>query len=110
MSGRKEIARSYYMVARGNNRNNGSNLGAVYLNANNGLSNSNGNNWRSRLSNPTGQFEETHHRRKTGGTIRPAEPETPLIADGARESATAVKDAHKHAVSRAIIGFEGRKG
>ena len=36
------------MVARGNNRNNGSNLGIAYLNANNALSNSNGNNWRSR--------------------------------------------------------------
>lgn len=36
------------MVALGNNRNNGSNLGAFNLNANNGLGNSNGNNWRSR--------------------------------------------------------------
>ena len=38
------------MVALGNNRNNGSNLGAFYLNANNALGNSNGNNWRSRAS------------------------------------------------------------
>ena len=38
------------MVALGNNRNNGSNLGAFYLNANNTLGNSNGNNWRSRAS------------------------------------------------------------
>lgn len=38
------------MVALGNNRNNGSNLGAFYLNANNALDNSNGNNWRSRYS------------------------------------------------------------
>lgn len=98
------------MVARGNNRNNGSNLGAVYLNANNGLTNSNGNNWRSRLSKAIRAKHETHHRRKTGGTVRPAEPGTPHVADGVRESATAVKDAHKHAVSRAIIGFEGRKG
>lgn len=37
-------------VALGNNRNNGSNLGAFYVNANNGQSNSNGNNWRSRLN------------------------------------------------------------
>ncbi len=36
-------------VALGNNRNNGSNLGAFYVNANNGLANANGNNWRSRL-------------------------------------------------------------
>ena len=38
------------MVARGNNRNNGSNLGLGCVNANNALSNSNGNNWRARLS------------------------------------------------------------
>lgn len=36
------------MVAIGNNRNNGLNLGPFYINANNALSNSNGNNWRSR--------------------------------------------------------------
>ena len=46
--------RAYFMVARGNNRNNGASLGAVYLNANNGLPNSNGNNWRSRLFYPLG--------------------------------------------------------
>lgn len=39
------------MVALGNNRNNGSALGAFYLNADNALGNSNGNNWRSRYSN-----------------------------------------------------------
>lgn len=39
-----------FLVARGNNRNNGASLGAACLNANNGLANSNGNNWRSRLS------------------------------------------------------------
>lgn len=32
----------------GNNRNNGSNLGSFCVNANNGLSNANGNNWRAR--------------------------------------------------------------
>lgn len=36
------------MVALGNNRNNGLNLGSFYVNANNALSNSNGNNWRAR--------------------------------------------------------------
>ena len=36
------------VVALGNNRNNGHSLGAFYLNANNALSNANGNNWRSR--------------------------------------------------------------
>ena len=40
---------SYYMVALGTYRNNGSSLGSFNLNANNALSNSNGNNWRSRL-------------------------------------------------------------
>lgn len=38
------------MVALGNNRSNGASLGAFYLNANNSLGNSNGNNWRSRTS------------------------------------------------------------
>lgn len=38
------------MVALGNNRNNGANLGAFYLNADNALGNSNGNYWRSRTS------------------------------------------------------------
>ena len=37
------------MVALGNNRSNGSSLGSFYLNANNNLANSNGNNWRLRL-------------------------------------------------------------
>lgn len=41
------------MVALGNNRNNGANLGAFYLNADNALGNSNGNYWRSRTSPAT---------------------------------------------------------
>ena len=39
------------MVASGNNRGNGLNLGAFYVNGNNGWANANGNNWSSRLSN-----------------------------------------------------------
>ena len=38
------------MVALGNNRSNGSNLGAFYLNANNALGYSAGYSWRSRAS------------------------------------------------------------
>ena len=44
------IARSFYLVARGGYRHNGSYLGAVYLSASYGLTASSGNNWRSRLS------------------------------------------------------------
>ena len=103
MSGRREIARSYFLVARGNNRNNGANLGAVALNANNGLSNSNGNNWRSRLSNQRGNEKIKTYCRKTGGKTRPTKPETPHKANGnkiAEAILCAVKDAHKHTASR----------
>ena len=44
------LARSYYMVARGNHRYGGSSLGPLYLGANDGLSHSYGSYWRSRLS------------------------------------------------------------
>ena len=37
-------------MASGNNRGNGLNLGAFYVNGNNGWANANGNNWSSRLS------------------------------------------------------------
>ena len=43
------ISRAYFMVARGARRNSGASLGAVSLNANYGLSYSNGAYWRSRL-------------------------------------------------------------
>ena len=43
------------MVALCNNRNNGANLGGFYLNANNALGNSNGNNFRGRASSATRQ-------------------------------------------------------
>lgn len=63
---REVVARSWFMVARGNNRNNGSNLGLGCVNANNALSNSNGNNWRARLS----LTDRRNHRRKTNGWNR----------------------------------------
>lgn len=44
------LARSFYLVARGYYRNGGALLGAVTLNAHNGLSSSSGYAWRSRLS------------------------------------------------------------
>lgn len=96
------------MVARGNNRNNGTNLGAVTLNANNALSNSNGNNWRSRLSNPQGQHNHTTVERQEESFDRlNLKHHTQRTA---RRKATAVKDAHKHAVSRTRKGLEGREG
>ena len=81
------------MVARGNNRNNGSNLGIAYLNANNALSNSNGNNWRSR---PT--FTPCAAMRT--GEVLGSKPETPHKAARPREMRGAVKNVHERPVSR----------
>lgn len=82
------------MVARGNNRNNGSNLGIACLNANNALLNSNGNNWRSR---PT--FTPCAAART--GEVLGSEPETPHKAARPRISRGAVKNVHERPVSRA---------
>ena len=76
------------MVARGNNRNNGSNLGIAYLNANNALSNSNGNNWRSR---PT--FTPCAATRT--GEVLGSKPEIPHKATRPREMRGAVKNVIK---------------
>jgi len=79
-------------VAVGNNRGNGANLGAWNLNANNGLANSNGNNWRSRLS----LIENTSFR---------SEPETPHVAVGLwLKSHGAVKEVLERSVSRPLCG------
>lgn len=85
------------MVALGNNRNNGLNLGPWYINANNALSNSNGNNWRSRpyLNAPV-------ERRRFG--VR-TESVTPHKAVGSRRhiqwQRDAVKEMCEESVSRA---------
>ena len=84
------------MVARGNNRNNGSNLGIAYLNANNALSNSNGNYWRSR---PT----FTPRAATRTGEVLGSKPETPHTATRPREMRGAVKNVHERPVSRAQI-------
>lgn len=85
------------MVARGNNRNNGSSLGAAYLNANNALGNSNGSNWRSRLPLI---LPSVVRRRAVPG----AEPATPLKAADSRHAKhagrDAVKNVHERPVSR----------
>lgn len=84
-------------VSLGNNRNNGANLGIAYVNGNNGLVNSNGNNWRARLFQ-----NSTVERRRVDLT---AEPETPLKAFDTRSVIravrVAVKDVHKGPASRA---------
>lgn len=59
-------------VSSGNNRNNGANLGIAYVNGNNGLVNSNGNNWRARLFQ-----NSTVERRRMDSTTK---SETPLKA------------------------------
>lgn len=86
------------MVARSNNRNNGANLGIAYVNANNALSNSNGNNWRSRISQ-----KSIVERRRLDFV---AKPETPLKADDTFNSSgqmliVAVKHVLKRPASRA---------
>lgn len=82
------------MVARGNNRNNGSNLGIASLNANNALSNSNGSNWRSR---PALIVADAFRRRHVPGS----KPETPLIAACTRKRRDAVKNVRERSASRA---------
>lgn len=91
------------MVARGNNRNNGANLGIAYVNANNALSNSNGNNWRSRIP-----LKSIVGRQ---GFDFGAEPETPLKAIDRhgridRRLCRAVKDVRRRRVSRSFTRFE----
>jgi hypothetical protein len=84
MAAVQAFRRSYYLVARGNNRNNGTSLGAVTLNANNALGNSNGNNWRSRLHiAPRAIYFLLNFcpRRKTAAWTAP-QPETPHRAAG----------------------------
>lgn len=82
------------MVALGNNRNNGSNLGAFAVNANNGLGNSNGNNWRSRSTTATsaGTLHTVLSNSIRRGTF--ALTTQGAVADGA------VKALHTSAVSR----------
>ena len=80
------------MVARGNNRNNGANLGVAALNANNALSNSNGNNWRSR---PTfGVMGFPWH------NVSGSEPETPHKTACSCHWRDVVKNVHERPVSR----------
>ena len=86
------------MVALGNNRNNGGSLGAFNLNANNGLGNSNGNNWRSRSTTPKAGKQTS---------FSPSElihGKTWFTTQGA--VGCAVKDLHTSAVSRTVIRFE----
>lgn len=94
------------MVTLGNNRNNGANLGAFYLNANNALGNSNGNNWRSRTS--------PAYRQELSNFLSPSElcnttQGARTVASTGRRFANgegAVKHLHNSAVSRAVFGFE----
>lgn len=86
------------MVALGNNRNNGGSLGAFNLNANNGLGNSNGNNWRSRSTTPkAGKHTSFSPSKLRRDNSRP----TTQSAAGC-----AVKDLHTSAVSRTGDRFE----
>ena len=92
------------MVARGNNRNNGSNLGIAYLNANNALSNSNGSNWRSRppllpVSKDSGQspaLNLQHHSKRlvralAHGAVKYVHERLASMARQASRTATAPK-------------------
>lgn len=92
------------MVALGNNRNNGSDLGAFYLNANNDLGNSNGNNWRSRYT--IGRKQD----RKEFDLISPTESsaEESVRTTQGVVARDAVKDLHTSAVSRARMRLGDR--
>ena len=85
------------VVALGNNRSNGLNLGSFYVNANNGLGNSNGNNWRARpylFAGPgvdrLGVLTKSETPHKAFGTARRI-----------RRFVVAVKHSRKGSVSRA---------
>ena len=93
------------MVALGNNRNNGANLGAFYLNSNNALGNSNGNNWRSRYTIVSHKQDDSKFDlfspTQSSGAL--ASPTTQGVV--ARD---AVKDLHTSAVSRARMRLGDR--
>lgn len=85
------------VVSLGNNRSNGANLGIAYINANNGLVNANGNNWRARLF----QKNATVERQRLNLTAESETPHKAVDSKADDKSAFgAVKDVHKRSVSR----------
>ena len=111
---------SAYLVALGNNRNNGSNLGLFTINANNSLGNANANNWRPRLSFRTREAitcrKALHLNRSCGKGSNPCCGDTTQsihTPDGGACVRTAVKDLHTTCVSRAerfVSGTHSGKG
>lgn len=87
------------MVALGNNRNNRLELGAFYLNANNALSNSNGNNWRSRSSSRKQQEIDFNHSSPSKLCNTTQGAWTDFGGEVAAKAAGAVKHLHNSAAS-----------
>lgn len=87
------------VVSLGNNRSNGANLGIAYINANNGLANSNGNNWRARLFQKNAIVE----RRRLNLAAKSETPHKAVdkVATFKFSAIFAVKDVHKRSASRA---------
>ena len=103
----EELITSAYLVAIGNNRNNGRSLGLFTINANNALNNANANNWRPRLSSRTREGitcrKALHLNRSCRlGSILGGGDTTQSIhtPDGGTRVRTAVKDLHTTYVSR----------
>lgn len=114
----EELTSSAYLVALGNNRNNGRSLGLFTINANNALNNANANNWRPRLSFRTREAltcrKALHLNRSCsdGSNHRSGDTTQSIQApDGGTCVRTAVKDLHTTCVSRSArrlrLAFSG---
>jgi len=108
----EELITSAYLVALGNNRSNGRSLGLFTINANNGLSNANANNWRPRLSFRTCEAltcrKVLHLNRSCLRGILPCRGDTTQSIqdpDGGACARIAVKDLHTTCVSRSARHF-----
>ena len=108
---------SAYLVALGNNRNNGRSLGLFTVNANNALNNANANNWRPRLSTRTRENKcrnlRLNRRRRNERYRRAFNTTQSILADGDVYIRTAVKNLHTTCVSRtakAVSGTHSGKG
>lgn len=102
---------SAYLVALGNNRNNGRSLGLFTVNANNALNNANANNWRPRLSTRTRTTKcrnlRLNRSRRVSSRLRASHTTQSVLADGGVYVRIAVKDLHTTCVSRAEQSASG---
>ena len=119
----EELITSAYLVALGNNRNNGRSLGLFTINANNALNNANANNWRPRLSSRTREaFTCRKALHLNRSCLKGSIPRRGDTTQGIQEPGAgvyvrlAVKDLHTTCVSRSgrnihpFSGTHSRKG